>query len=45
MFDAVLTPGDLMLLLSWRAKEDAKTFEKSVSLPEGAPAPACPCRP
>jgi hypothetical protein len=36
VFDAVLTPGDLMLMLSWRAKEDAGAFEKSVDLPDGA---------
>jgi heme-degrading monooxygenase HmoA len=36
VFDAVLTPGDLMLLLSWRAKEDAGAFEKSVDLPDDA---------
>jgi heme-degrading monooxygenase HmoA len=36
VFDAVLTPGDLMLLLSWRTKEGAKAFEKTVNLPDGA---------
>jgi heme-degrading monooxygenase HmoA len=36
VFDAVLTPGDLMLLLSWRTKEDAGAFEKSVDLPDGS---------
>jgi heme-degrading monooxygenase HmoA len=35
VFDAVLTPGDLILLLSWRTKEDAEAFENTVSLPEG----------
>jgi heme-degrading monooxygenase HmoA len=35
VFDAVLRPGDLMLLMSWRIKEDAKTFEDAVFLPEG----------
>ena len=34
-FDAVLTPGDLILLLSWRAKEDAEAFESTLNLPEG----------
>jgi heme-degrading monooxygenase HmoA len=34
VFDAVLTPGDLILLLSWRAKEDAAAFENAVSLPQ-----------
>ncbi len=36
VFDAVLTPGDLMLLVSWRTKDDAGDFEKSVDLPGGA---------
>lgn len=35
VFDAVLIPGDLILLLSWRAKENATTFESRFSLPEG----------
>jgi heme-degrading monooxygenase HmoA len=35
VFNAVLTPGDLILLLSWRAKETAATFEGAVSLPDG----------
>jgi heme-degrading monooxygenase HmoA len=35
VFDAVLTPGDLMLLLFWRTKEGARAFEKTVSLPDG----------
>ena len=35
VFDAVLTPGDLILLLSWRTKEDATAFERMVKLPEG----------
>lgn len=35
VFDAVLAPGDLILLLSWRTKEDAQAFESTVSLPEG----------
>jgi heme-degrading monooxygenase HmoA len=35
VFDAVLTPGDLILLLSWRTKEDAASFDSRVSLPEG----------
>ena len=29
VFDAVLTPGDLILLLSWRDKEAAEAFEAS----------------
>jgi heme-degrading monooxygenase HmoA len=36
VFDAVLTPGDLMLLLTWRTKEVAEGFDKTARLPEGA---------
>jgi hypothetical protein len=36
VFDAVLTPGDLILLASWRTQADAETFENAVNLPEGA---------
>jgi heme-degrading monooxygenase HmoA len=36
VFDAVLTPGDLILLTSWRTQADAETFENAVNLPEGA---------
>jgi heme-degrading monooxygenase HmoA len=36
VFDAVLTPGDIILLLSWRSQADAETFEHAASLPEGA---------
>jgi heme-degrading monooxygenase HmoA len=32
VFDAVLTPGDLILLMSWRTNGDAETFESSVNL-------------
>ena len=35
VFDAVLTPGDLILLLSWHTKEDAAAFENTLNLPEG----------
>ena len=35
MFDAALTPGDLILLVSWRTKEDAEAFESTLNLPEG----------
>jgi hypothetical protein len=35
VFDTVLTPGDLILLLSWATNGDAEAFEKAVSLPEG----------
>jgi heme-degrading monooxygenase HmoA len=36
VFDAVLAPGDLMLLLTWRTKEVAEAFDKTARLPEGA---------
>jgi heme-degrading monooxygenase HmoA len=36
VFDAVLTPGDIILLMSWRDHFQAETFEKNISLPEGA---------
>ena len=36
IFDAVLTPGDLILLLSWHSNADAVEFEKSVRLPAEA---------
>jgi len=36
VFDAVLTPGDLILLTSWRTQADAEAFENTVNLPEGA---------
>ena len=36
VFDAVLTPGDIVLLLSWRDREAAGAFERTVSLPDGA---------
>jgi hypothetical protein len=35
VFDAVLTPGDLILLLSWRTKDDAESFENTADLPNG----------
>jgi heme-degrading monooxygenase HmoA len=31
--DAVLTPGDLMLLISWKTQSHAQEFEKTVKLP------------
>ena len=34
VFDAVLTPGDVILLLSWRSQVDADLFANTVSLPE-----------
>ncbi len=36
VYDAVLTPGDLMLTLAWRTKEDAEAFTKSSTLPRPA---------
>ena len=36
VFDAVLTPGDIILLLSWRDRAAAETFEGAVSLQDGA---------
>ena len=36
VFDAVLTPGDIILLISWRDQAAAKTFEDAVSLKDGA---------
>jgi heme-degrading monooxygenase HmoA len=35
VFDAVLTPGDLILLVSWRTKEGAEAFGNTLKLPEG----------
>ena len=36
VFDAVLTPGDVILLLSWRDETAAEAFERSVGLQDGA---------
>lgn len=36
VFDAVLTPGDIILLLSWRDQAAVVAFEEMASLPEGA---------
>lgn len=36
VFDAVLTPGDLILLMFWRTKADAEAFEGTARLPAGA---------
>jgi heme-degrading monooxygenase HmoA len=35
VFDAVLTPGDVILLASWRDSAAAEAFERSVSLQDG----------
>jgi heme-degrading monooxygenase HmoA len=36
IFDAVLTPGDIILLVSWRDRAAAEAFEAAVSLRDGA---------
>ena len=36
VFDAVLTPGDLILLTSWRTRVAAEAFGQAVKLPGGA---------
>ena len=36
VFDAVLTPGDVILLVSWRDRLQAQAFENAVSLPPDA---------
>jgi heme-degrading monooxygenase HmoA len=36
VFDAVLTPGDVILLMSWRDQAAAEAFEDSLSLQDGA---------
>jgi heme-degrading monooxygenase HmoA len=36
VFDAVLAPGDIILLTSWRDQTAAKKFENTVALEEGA---------
>lgn len=35
VFDAVLTPGNLILMLAWRDEAAAKAFEDTVTLPDG----------
>jgi heme-degrading monooxygenase HmoA len=36
VFDAVLSPGEIILLLSWRDHAAADAFEKNAALPDGA---------
>ena len=36
VFDAFLTPGDVILLMSWRDHIQAETFENTLSLQDGA---------
>jgi heme-degrading monooxygenase HmoA len=35
VFDAVLTPGNLILMMTWKSKEHPDAFAKAVSLPPG----------
>jgi hypothetical protein len=35
VFEAVLTPGDLILMLTWRDEASARTFEDVARLPDG----------
>jgi hypothetical protein len=36
VFEAVLTPGDLILLQSWKTEAGAQNFEDFMELPEAA---------
>jgi heme-degrading monooxygenase HmoA len=36
VFDAVLSPGDIILLISWKNRADAEAFERDALLPDGA---------
>ena len=36
VFDAVLTPGDIILMVSWKDRDNAEAFERSASLQDGA---------
>lgn len=36
VFDAVLTPGDLILLMSWRDQAAAQAYEAAAATPDGA---------
>lgn len=36
VFDAVLTPGDVILLATWRDEAAARAFESAAALPDGA---------
>jgi heme-degrading monooxygenase HmoA len=36
VFDAVLTPGDIILLMAWKGRADAEAFERRLHLQEGA---------
>jgi hypothetical protein len=41
VFDAVLTPGDLMLLSSWKTAHHARAFENTVQMPSDGRFPSC----
>ena len=43
VFDAVLTPGDLILLISWRTNADAENYEAHTDLKETLSASPCSC--
>jgi hypothetical protein len=36
VFDAVLTPGNFILLMTWKSSKDADVFADSAVLPPGA---------
>ena len=36
VYDAVLTPGDLILMMVWKTAANAGAFAKSIALPEGS---------
>ncbi len=36
VFEAILTPGDVILLMSWRTKEHAQAFEARTTAPKDA---------
>ena len=36
VFDAVLSPGDIILLLTWRDHSAAETFETNAKIPDGS---------
>jgi hypothetical protein len=35
VYDSVLTPGDVILMMVWKSKGDADSFAKSATLPPG----------
>lgn len=36
VFDATMRPGDLLLMLTWKRREDADQYESEATLPDGA---------